>query len=256
MKQAIWTGMALAVLSLVGCGGGGGGGATAPTPTPTPVAKAEGVYSGTLLSNGVSGVFSTVILEDDSIWAIYGVPGTGGSTIVQGFVNGVGASNNGSYSASGKDYGNTGGVLSSTINATYTPGVSISGTGSGGSTFNGTTAAVSGYNYNTPFQIANLVGTWSGSSLSGQAMTMSIASNGNYTVNTGGCPGTGTITARASGKNIANITYSHNNALCFPTTLSGSGIGVVSTLTNGRLQLVGVVTTTDKSAGTAIFVTK
>ncbi len=252
MNKLAWCGTAAAVFTLVGCGGGGGGSAT----SPTPVAKAEGVYAGTIAGNGTTGVFSSVILEDDSIWAIYGVAGAGGSTIVQGFVAASGSSNNGTYTATGKDFGFTGGVLNTTATATYIPGVSISGSVSTGGSFSGTTANATGYTYNTPFQTANLVGTWSGSSLFGQAVTMSIASNGSYTANIGGCPGSGTITARDSGKNIANITYAHNSALCNPRTLSGSGIGVLSTLSNGRQQLIGVVTTTDKSVGTAVFVTK
>lgn len=250
---------ALGLVALLSACGGGGGGDAAPNPTATPIAKAEGVYSGTT-SGGK--VFSSVILEDDSIWSLYGISGPGGTTLVQGFLNGQGTSNNGSYTATGKDYYPLSGalnVVNGSLTATYVPGVNISGTttsGTASSSFSATTSAVTGFNYNTPIQIAGLAGTWTGSSLFGRTVTMIISGNGNFTIDSGGCPGSGTVTARASGKNIANITYTNNSSLCSPVSLSASGIGVVSTLTDGRLHMIGVITNADKSLGNAIFVTK
>ncbi len=245
--------IAASVSLLVACGGGGGG--TASTPSPQ-IAKAEGVYAGTLISNGTTGVFSSVILEDDTIWAIYGVAGTGGSTIVQGFVAASGTSTNGAYSATGKDYGFTGGILNTTATATYTPGVSITGTVSTGGSFSGTTANVTGYTYNTPAQVSSIVGSWSGSSLFGNATSVNIAASGAYSGTSGACAISGTLTPRASGKNIFNVTYANGVTGCGVPNLSAQGIGIASTLSNGKMQLIIALTTADKSIGTVAFITK
>lgn len=239
---------AMAALSLVGCGGGGGGTSTTPS--------AEGVYSGTLTSNGTTGVFSSVVLEDSSLWAIYGVAGTGGSTLVQGFVAASGTFTNGTYSATGKDYGYTGAVLNTTLNGTYSPGVSIAGTTNSGGTFSGTTANVTGYNYNTPAQVSTIVGSWSGSSLFGNATSVSIVSSGAYTGTSGTCAISGTLMPRASGKNIFNVTYTNGVTGCNIPNLSAQGIGIASTLNNGKTQLIIALTTADKSVGTVAFITK
>lgn len=253
MSRLHWAAVATTVSLLAACGGGGGG--TASTPSPQ-IAKAEGVYAGTLVSNGTTGVFSSVILEDDSIWAIYGVAGAGGSTIVQGFVAASGTSTNGAYSATGKDYGYTGGVLNTTATATYTPGVSISGTVSTGGSFNGNTANVTGYVYNTPAQIATIVGSWSGSSLFGNATSVNITTSGAYTGTSGSCAISGTLIPRASGKNIFNVTYTNGVNGCGIPNLSAQGIGIASTLSNGKMQLIIALTTADKSVGTVAFITK
>ena len=238
---------------LVGCGGGGGGS----TSTPAPIAKAEGVYVGTLVSGGVTGAFQSVVLEDDSIWALYGVAGTGGSLLVQGFVAATGTSGNGSFSVTGKDYGYTGAVMNTTLTGTYVPGVSITGTASTGANFSGTTAAVSGYTYSTPAQIASIAGAWTGSSLFGNATSLTITSAGNYSGISGGtCAISGTLTPRPSGKNIFNVTYSNGPTGCGIPNLTAQGIGVASTLSNGKQQLIVILVTADKSTGTVAFVTK
>ncbi|MBC7617374.1 MAG: hypothetical protein H7293_00015 [Candidatus Saccharibacteria bacterium] len=196
-----------------------------------------------------------VILEDDSIWSLYGVAGAGGSTIVQGFFTGNGSSNNGTYTATGRDYVYTGQVINGALNSTYSPGVSITGTGTSAS-FSATMANVTGYNYNTPALLSSIVGTWSGSSLTGGTASLVITSTGAYTARDGACAISGTITPRPSGKNLFNVTFSSGVIGCAITNLSGQGIGIVSTLSNGNTQLIIAATTADKSAGTVAFVIK
>ncbi len=252
--------IAASVSLLVACGGGGGG--TATTPAPTPVAKAEGVYSGTIVSGGVAGAFHSIVLEDDSIWAIYGVAGTGGSLLVAGFVAATGTSSNGSFNVTGKDYGYTSGVLNTTLAGTYVPGVSVTGTASAGagSTFSGTTAALTGYNYNTPATVSSIVGTWTGSNLFSQAVTVAVTSAGTFTGTTAGtCTFTGTVTPRATGKNIFNVTLQQSSSVAACGTaagLSAQGIGVASTLSSGKMQLIIPLVNADKTIGTVAFVTK
>ncbi len=175
---------------------------------------------------------------------------------MQGFVAASGASTNGAYSATGKDYGYTGGVLNTTATATYTPGVSISGTVSTGGSFSGTTANVTGYTYNTPAQISSIAGSWSGSSLFGNATSVNINASGNYTGTSGACAISGTLTPRPSGKNIFNVTYTNGITGCGIPNLTAQGIGIASSLSNGKMQLIIALTTADKSVGTVAFVTK
>lgn len=252
--------IAASISILVGCGGGGGGGGsdTAVAPAPAPViAKAEGVYVGTLVSGSATGAFQGVVLEDDSVWGLYGVSGTGGSLLVQGFIAATGTSGNNSFSVTGKDYGFSGGVNNTTLTGSYAPGVSITGTSNFNASFNGTVAAATGYTYNTPAQLSALVGTWSGSaSPFGAFTTLSVSSSGSITGMSGSCAISGTLTPRASGKNIFNATYSNGITGCAVPNLTATGIAIATTLSNGKQQLIVILTNTDKSVGVVAFATK
>lgn len=254
MSKLHMAAIAASVLVLMGCGGGGGGSAS--TPTPTPIAKAEGVYNGTLINGAESGAFQAIILEDDTMWALYGAPNSNGGLTVSGLINGQGTSSNGTYNLTAKDYFYLGSVTNITAATTYVPGVSITGTTNLGTRLSGTTAAVTGYNYNAAALVSGLAGTWSGSLLQGSSTTIAITGSGTYSGIANGCSFNGTITPRPSGKNIFNVTYTNGAANCSVPNLSGQGIGVVSTLNTGKQQLIVAVTNADKSIGTVAFVTK
>ena len=248
----------VATTLMVACGGGGG--TSAPTAAVAATAtKAEGVYAGSLKSAALpSGAFNAIVLEDDSMWAIYGTADPQGRLTVFGFINGSGTSANGTYTvASAKDFYSTGAVASGTINATYSPGVSIAGTTTGltgsTSTFSGTTAAITGYTYSSPASLSAIAGTWSGSILSGAVATLTITSGGTYTGASAGCTISGTVTPRASGKNVFDVSYVNGAAPCASPGLTAKGIGVVSSLANGQKQLIVAGTNESKSTGTVFF---
>ena len=251
----------IATTLMVACGGGGGG--SAPTAVPATAAaaatKAEGVYAGSLKSAALpSGAFNAIVLEDDSLWAIYGTADPQGRLTVFGFINGSGTSANGAYTVAGaKDFYYTGAVASGTVNATYSPGVSIAGTTTGltgsASTFSGTTAAIAGYTYASSASLSDIAGTWSGSILSGAAATLTITSGGTYTGASAGCTISGTVTPRASGKNVFDVSYVNGAAPCASPGLTAKGIGVVSSLANGQKQLIVAGTNESKSTGTVFF---
>lgn len=246
MNKLLWAGSSVAIALLAGCGGGGGGGTS--TPVPTPIAKAEGVYQGPATNGTVTGTIGAVILEDDSIWGLSTVAGVPG---IAGLFVGSGASNNGSYSATVKGYTPTVSGIDGTLSATYSPGISMAGTFSTGTSFNGTTTFPSGYIYNTPALLSSLVGRWTGTSMVGNLLSISITSTGNYSGTSGTCAFSGTMTPRPSGKNIFNVTYANGATGCPIPNLAAQGIAAVSS--TGLLMMF---TTADKAIGAAVILTK
>ncbi|MDO9166102.1 MAG: hypothetical protein Q7U13_08345 [Rhodoferax sp.] len=247
--------IALSALTLVACGGGGGETSTAAVATPS----AEGVYGGTL-TGSTSSAFQMLVLENGDFWSMYGIS-TPTAFGVAGFVQGSGTSNNGTFtSANVKDFGfrpAAAGTASATYNATAG---TISGTVSttaGTVTFNGGPIAGSLYNYNTPASLATVSGSWSTTALTGEGVALNIASNGAFTaLSTIGCNFAGTVTPRASGKNVFNVALTFGAAPCALPGQTASGIAVAYPLANGKTQLLVTVTEGTRTYGTAAFGTR
>jgi hypothetical protein len=198
MKNRVYAGALIASAILSACGGGGSS-TTSPSTTPAASAtKAEGLYSGTTTTGYV---FNALVLENDEIWALYGVPNNGALS-VYGVNWAQGTSSNGTYSASNaKDYYYTGAVTTGTLNASYVASSSFNGTAVANGVSTGFTSApptVTNYLYNTAATLSTISGSWSGSTLfTGETGTVTIASNGNISASFNGsyigtCTGTGT----------------------------------------------------------------
>ena len=247
---------------LAGCGGGGGGGTTAASTATTTAATAaaEGVYTG---STSTGSVFDTVVLDDGTYYAIYGTNGASGLT-VNGFVQGQGTSGATTFTSSNlRDFTYTGSTLSGTLSATYTPGVSVSGTvteSSGSSTFTGNVPQSSSYVYNTPADINTVSGNWTANTLQGAGapVSLTINTNGTFSGAQGNCSFSGTLTPRASGKNIFDVTVNFGPTPCVLANGTASGIGLSYLTTNSATQqttrqlLVAVVDPT-RQYGTLLF---
>ncbi|MEY4765555.1 MAG: hypothetical protein RI907_2228, partial [Pseudomonadota bacterium] len=117
---------ALVSVSLVACGGGGGGDSNSAQPTSLAMdAAAEGVYGGTL-SGSTGSDFQMLVLEDGTIWALYGVQ-TASAFSVYGFVQGNGTFSGGKFSSSNiKDFGLSP-AIAGTASGTYTAARTITG---------------------------------------------------------------------------------------------------------------------------------
>lgn len=83
----------LTAILLAACGGGGGSSGTAATPAP--IVAAQGVYLGTV-SDGRE--HQTVVLDNDQFYTMYGHTAST-AFVIEGFLQGNGKSNNGSFSA-------------------------------------------------------------------------------------------------------------------------------------------------------------
>ncbi|WP_332848026.1 hypothetical protein [Massilia sp. S19_KUP03_FR1] len=252
------TKLAVPALSLVmatllaACGGGGGDSASpaaaAPTTpatttpvvtTPAPVlASAQDTYIGTL-SDGRE--HQTIVLENDQFYTMYGRT-AGGAFGIEGFLQGNGKSNNGSFSATDVvDSTTTTLRTGATVTATYAPGVSLNGSVvEAGSSVSFTSAPISTavFNYNATPKLTDLAGSWSLTSLRGTSNIFTVTSTGAFTATSGACTFSGAFVPRASGKNIFDVNMTFGAAPCVLAGQTIKGIAVSYVLTNGKRQLI------------------
>ena len=231
---------------LAACGGGGS--------SDTPTGSAEGIYGGAL-TGSTSSAFQMLVLENDEVWTMYGTQ-TATEFSVAGFLQGQGQSNNGTYTSSNlRDFGFNP-ALSGTATATYN---SSSKTISGTATFPGAAVGFSGgpisgslYNYNTAATVSTVAGSWALTSLSGEGITLNVASDGTYMASSSlGCSFTGTLVPRASGKNVFNVSFSFGPSPCALPNQAASGVAVAYPLANGRTQLIVAGANSARTIGTA-----
>lgn len=226
---------------LVACGGGGGG---ASTPVP-PIGSAQGAYIGTV-SDGRE--HDTIVLENDQFYAIYGHT-VSGAFAVSGFLQGNGTSNNGSFSSPDVlDSTSSGLRLSGSLSATYVPGVSLNGTlteSAGAVSFTSAPIVSTVFNYNAAANLADIAGAWNLTSLRGYATTLNISATGAISGNSVGCIFSGSVTPRASGKNVFDVALTFGASPCVLPGLSVKGIVIDYLLTSGKRQLI--IATVDQS---------
>lgn len=251
------------------CGGGGadpapnnsGGGSSSPTATAN---KAEGFYTGTFSTAAFpNGVLQTIILENDQVWGAYGTrDATTGANIIYGIFQGTGASNNGSYSSSDiKDFYYTGTTTTGTLSASYQAGVSLNGSASANgqsASFVASVPANSTYVYSAPALLADITGSWTGTTLGGAISSFTIGNTGSFSVSNAGCVTSGTVVPRPSGKNVfdLSVVVATSSACGGNAGLSATGIVVTNLLTNGSRQLVALYVDSSRTAGTAFIATR
>ncbi len=232
-------------LALAGCGGDGatgGNGLSAPPaaapPALGPIAKAEGAYAGRT-SRGVE--LSMLILEDDTVWGLYERDG-----LLVGFFQGAGVSENRSITvADVRDFDFVDRVTRhGTARATFFAGVSIQGTviptvGSQFS-FDATTAAVTGYDYNRRAMPAEIQGRWRGFYEDGfDSGLVDISPNGEVNAMTSlGCNYTGTAVPRASGRNVYVVRITFGGPPCQLAGGTATGIAIIVEPVAGARQLL------------------
>ena len=253
----------VAVLALPGCGGGGGGTATTSASTP---GQAQGIYTGSFSTSAFpTGRFSTLVLDNDEIWTLYGQEGGSGQLLVYGLMQGQGASNNGAFTSNSiMDYVYDGTSMSATLNATYQVGSSFNGTVSANGqsvSFSGTAPAPgsTSYNYNTPASLSDISGSWAANNMSGVTSNYTISAGGTFSgSNQYGCGFSGSVSPRASGKNVFDVTITNNTSVAcgVASSLSGRGIAVSSVLSNSTRQLIVALVSSDRHYGSVLFATR
>lgn len=243
---------------LTACGGGSDSAPAAAVPVVVAPTKAEGYYVGSFSTTAnPNGVFETIVLENDDIWAIYGGRTSTGATAVFGMIQGKGVSNNGSFSGTDlRDFYANGQVVSGSMSASYVAGTSLKGTVSSGNQTTAFTAAVpttSNYNYNAVPKLADIVGSWTGFNLRGGTDTVTVKADGTLSSVDSGCLTTGTVTPRASGKNVFNLSVqAASTAACGTSAgLTATGLVVTNLLPDGRRQLTAVYVTAARDRASA-----
>jgi hypothetical protein len=247
--------------SLTGCGGGGGGSSVSTTP-----GDAQGVYLGSFSTAAHPvGKFSTLVLDNDEIWTLYGEEGAGGALIVYGLIQGQGVSTSGSFTVGSlKDYYFNGTSGSGTLSARYQAGSTFNGTVSANGqsvSFSGVAPAAgsTNYRYNTAANLTDIAGSWAGTNMGGVTSNYTISVGGTFSgTNQFGCGFSGTVTPRTSGKNVFDVSLINNTSdTCGAASgLTGRGVAVSSVLGNGSRQLIVAVVTNDRVYGSAIFATR
>ena len=260
-KRFMVAASALAVLGLIGCGGGGGGAASSSTP-----GEAQGVYSGSFSSSTFpTGKFSTLVLDNDELWTIYGQEGVNGELLVYGLIQGQGVSSGGTFTAGSlKDFFYDGTSATGSLTARYQAGSTFNGAVSANGqsvSFSGVVPTVgsTNYSYNTPAVLSSIAGSWSATNMYGGISSFTISSTGTFAgTNQNGCGFSGAVTPRSTGKNVFDVTSTNNTSTAcgVASGLVFRGIAVSSLLGNGQRQLIVALVSSDRTYGSAIFATR
>lgn len=217
-------------LLLTACGGGGGGsGNSATTPTPPPVANADpgGIYTGTAVQStgavtDVVGIVTesgqAVLFDTTNDGQYAGTITTTGDNLSGSFTG---------YAPIGEVFLNNAAVTPFSISGTIDPGVSISGTYTGGGGQGTVSVTDDPALYDQGSSLSSLVGTWEGLTASGATLTVTIQSNGAYTgQDTDGCFYSGAFTIINASFDAYDVTTTET---CGGTVASASGLATFAT---------------------------
>lgn len=246
-------------LSLTACGGGGGGGDSAATTSSVSTdSSAEGAYVGTL-SGSSNTAFQMLVLDDGTFWTLYGVQQSG-MFYVNGFVQGQGSFANGKFSSTNaKDFGYSP-AMAGSVNGTYTSSPSISGTvtsKAGSVSFSGAPDPASTYNYQQAATISTIAGVWNMTVLTGETVSLNVSNTGALGgVSSAGCAYSGTVTPRASGKNVYDVRLQFGASPCALPGQVANGIAVAYAVDGGKTQLVVAAVDSTRTYGVAALASR
>jgi hypothetical protein len=258
-----------ATLVLSACGGGGGDSGSGNTgigsalpaahaPTlplatatpPTVMAGAEGVYEGSL-PGGLAHL--SLVTDSHRMYSMIGAT-TGGVFGISRWLEGIGASNNGSFTATEvREYGVTPSMVVGTFAGTYVPATSLSGILTMGSTstaLTGTALTNMHYVYNTAAKLANITGAWTVQDLDGATVALTVAADGTFTGTAGACAIKGSLAPRASGKNLFLFSLVAGAAPCARPGEVTTGVAIELTIGDKR-QLIAAGSSATRVNGTA-----
>jgi hypothetical protein len=235
----IFTSVCLVSL-LSACGGGGGGGSN--TTTPTSSGTAEGFYVGTT-STGYG--VAALILENAETWGFY-YSGPTTSGVFNGTSNGTGST----FSASGTDFNFiTRSATSGTLSGTVATASSINASSSNG----GTVSLTYESSYTTAASLSAIAGNYTGWGVSkstpSQSVTFTVNSAGAISGSVSNCSVSGSITPRASGKNVYNVSTTFSGSGCaLGSGVTTTGVATLVSL-NGINRLIAMTLNSGKTDG-------
>lgn len=256
----------LPCLLLAGCGGGDG------RDYDPDRSLAQGVYDGTIVYfNGPDVQLNqqTIVLETGEFFIVYGAT-RDDVYFVDGVQNGSGrielgtnrffADNNVNDYFFDRDSNSINAVYNGDLRANFSSGGFFNGSASlpdSRAEFVGTVPATAVYNYNTAADLASISGGWNALDLLGNALAFSIDASGNLVGNyPSGCQFSGTLTPRASGKNVFNVSISFGSTPCPQPNLTFNGVAIDYALAAPSRALVIAGTTSDRFNGTALYGTR
>jgi hypothetical protein len=241
--------------TLVACGGGSDGGNVSTdsgTPTATQAIKTEGLWSG-LTGTGL--VINTLILENNEFWSVFGI-NQSGFLFVERFDQGKGTFNGSSFSGTGLEYYPYHSSLSDTFSSTIYPEGSLIGSTTssfGKNSFTMSPVDSSLYVYDKAASLTEVAGSWSGNFLDGSTDSLTITTSGTVSGTNNGCSYNGTMTPRASGKNVFDVSVTFQTGNCTLSSQTATGIGISYLLTSGKRQIIVGVLDSTKAISALFF---
>jgi hypothetical protein len=213
----------------------------------------DGVYSG-MASSGDT--FWAMILPNNKVYGIYATA-NGNQLLLDGMIVGQGTMNSSGYTASVTDFPYTGSVKSGTFSASDFTGAGMDGTlveDGTMTTFTGTSAMGSIWDYGSTFQspalLSAISGSWTGTLLDGVTTTATISSTGGVTGSSSGCSFTGTAVPDSSKTNFFDVSLTFGGNPCAFPNKTATGIGVDYLLSDNVTNQFLVAVTVSNSAGT------
>lgn len=222
-------------------------------------ALAEGAWSGT---NSVGNTFDMLLLEDGSLYQVYGSSSSTGAFTALGFSQGSYTINGSTLSAQFSQYNYVGAKLDGTLSATVVSGTSITGvatSAAGTSTVNFSAQPSStlypGYNYNKPAAISDVSGPWTAGYLLDQtsAFVFNVDAMGMLSGTDLGCSFTGTLVPRSSGKNVFNVSVVFGQAPCAAPGDTASGVAISYITSSGKRQLTAAFQNSAKTRASVLY---
>ena len=266
-SDKLWAAALLSCMLLIGCGGGHGN--SGPN-FRADRSLAQGLYDGTIVyDDGPEQLRfnqQTVVLETGEFFIVYG--NTYDTVfLLDGFLHGTGQISDTSfdfYSYDLNDYffqddDNTiDAVYNGRLTASFSPGEFFNGsTEQADSTadFTGTVPRVAIYDYNAAATLTSVAGDWNMVDLLGNSLTVSVSGlDGSFAgIYPNACSFSGSLTPRASGKNVFNMTISFGPTPCPQPSQSFSGIAYDYAPSPLARTLVMAGVTVDGSQGTTLF---
>lgn len=214
---------------IAACGGGGGGGGSS---TPTSGGTAEGLWIGTA-STGYG--VAALVLENAETWGFY----YSGSTTA-GVLYGTATGNGSTFTASGTDFNfYTRASTPGNLNGTVVSGSSISATSSN----NGNVSLVYDSSYNIPASLNSIAGNYTGwgvtKSTPSESITFAINSAGAISASGLNCSVSGSVSPRASGKNVYNVSTTFTgNGCALGNGVTTTGVATLSSLSGVNRLIV------------------
>lgn len=259
MKIRLATAFLFTAIMLAGCGMESKFGiSTEPFHQQTSTSGAQGVYQGTT-STGFT-IFN-IVLDNDTWWGIYGNQGTGGLSPT-GVIQAAGSASNGSFTSSSLfNYTNAGATIATgSVSASYVGETSFSGTVT--QTLSGATQVISftgaspigagSYNYDQAASLGDIAGNWTMTQLTGVTYSVNFAQSGTFTATGNGCTITGTLTPRASGKNIFDVTLTVGASPCPFAGTSQTGAAFTYVSSGSTRQILLAATNSGNTAATVL----